>query len=125
MIWALLAIYLLGGGPGGSVLTPDAIKDMSKRADDVIVDPARADAAVENFAALRDEVKAFNKKYSKSGKALEKLYKDHDVEAEEMLLVINDLNVEWDAAQKRAIELRIELKESMTADEWSAIVVAD
>ena len=122
MIWALLAIYFLGGGMGGSVLTTDAIKAMNKRVDDVIVDSAKAKAIGNDLDSLRAEVKGINKIYSKSGKELTKIYKDHAVGAENMIIVMDQLNVEWDAAQQRAIELRLKLKDSMTAEEWSAIV---
>ena len=123
MIWALLAVYFFGGGAvGGSMLTPDSVKAMSKRVDDVIVEPERAKVAEENFDALRDEVKSFNKTFRKSGKQLEKLYEDHSSDTETMLVALHDLNVEWDAAQSRAIDLRFELKDSMSAVEWAAVV---
>ena len=123
MIWALLAMYFLGGGSaGGTMVTSDMVKEMGKQVDVVIQDPIRAQAAEDNIDAMRDEIKAFNKKFSNSGKALEKLYKDHDSGAQEMLATLDILNTEWDAAQNRALDLRFALVDSITQEEWAAIV---
>ena len=103
-------------------MTSDMVKEMGKQVDVVIQDPIRAQAAEDNIDAMRDEIKAFNKKFSKSGKALEKLYKDHDSGAQEMLATLDILNAEWDAAQNRALDLRFALVDSITQEEWAAIV---
>lgn len=123
MIWALLAFYFFGGGgAGASVLTQEAVKEMGERVESVVEDPLRAEAAQQSLDELRAEIKAFNKTFSRSGKDLEKIYKDHEASAEQMLTILNDLNVEWDAAQTRAIELRFALKETLTQEEWSQVM---
>ena len=66
MIWALLAAYFLGGGVGGAsggMLTPAAVKQLSARTEEVIVDSARAEAAQQTLTELRKEVKAFKKRF--------------------------------------------------------------
>ena len=103
-------------------MTSEMVKEMGKQVDVVIQDPIRAQAAEDNIDAMRDEIKAFNKKFSKSGNALEKLYKDHDSGAQEMLATLDILNTEWDAAQNRALDLRFALVDSITQEEWAAIV---
>jgi hypothetical protein len=123
VIWALLAFYFFGGGgAGASVLTQEAVKEMGERVESVVEDTVRAEAAEQSLDELRAEINAFNKTFYRSGKDLEKIYKDHEAGAEQMLTILNDLNVEWDAAQTRAIELRFALTATLNQEEWSALV---
>ncbi len=122
MLMALLAAYLLGGGGlGGSILTPAAVKQMSKQVEVTVADPARAEAAAETLAELKVEIKGFDKKFAKSGKELTKLYKDHGADGDQMLAVLAELNADWEGSQQRGIDLRFELKESLTEEEWTAV----
>ncbi len=128
MIWALLAAYFLGGGVGGvsgGMLTPASVKLLSARTAEVIVDSARAEAAQETLAKLRKEVKAFEKTFSKSGKQLNKSYKDHSDGGNQALVILDELNSGWEASQQRAIDLRFELSDSMTEAEWAALFAGD
>ncbi len=128
MIWALLAAYFLGGGVGGvsgSMLTSASVKQLSERTEEVIADPARAEAAQQTLAELRQEVKAFQKTFSKSGRQLNQSYKDHEADFNQALAVLDELNSGWDASQQRAIDLRFELRDSMTEDEWVALFAGD
>jgi len=128
MIWALLAAYFLGGGIGGvsgSILTSASVKQLSERTEEVIADPARAEAAQQTLAELRQEVKAFQKMFSKSGRQLNKSYKDHAADVNQTLAALEELNSGWDAAQQRAIELRFALRDSMTEEEWAALFAGD
>lgn len=122
MLMALLAAYLLGGGGlGGSILTPAAVKQMSKQVEVTVADPARAEAAAETLAELKVEIKGFDKKFAKSGKELTKLYKDHGADGDQMLAVLAELNADWEGSQQRGIDLRFELRESLTEEEWAAV----
>ena len=124
MIWALLAAYFLGGGVGGAsggMLTPASVKQLSARTEEVIVDSARAEAAQQTLTELRKEVKAFQKTFSKSGRQLNKSYKDHADSGNQALLILDELNSGWEVSQQRAIDLRFELRDSMTEDEWAAL----
>ena len=124
MIWALLAMYFLGGGGvGGSMLTPSSVKQMSKQVGLVIEDPARVDAIEDQFDALRGEIKAFDKTFAKSGKAMAKLYRDHDSGSTELLAALEELNTEFDEAQGRALDARFEITALVSETEWSQIVV--
>jgi hypothetical protein len=122
MLWVLLAMYLFGGGVGsGGMLTSAGVKQLSARTEVVIEDPDRAEAAQQTLAKLRKEAKAFEKIYSRSGKQLKKSYKDHDASVGQELVILEDLNSSWKFSQQRALDLRFELKESMTEDEWAAL----
>jgi hypothetical protein len=125
MIWALLAAYFLGGGIGGasgSMLTSESVKQLNERTEEVIADPARAEEAQQTLAELRQEVKAFHKIFSKSGRKLNKSYKDHAADLNQALAVLEELNSGWNAAQQRTIELRFALRDSMTEEEWAALL---
>ena len=126
MIWALLAAYFLGGaGVSGAMLTPASVKQLSVRADEVIVDSARAETAQQTLAQLRKEVKAFQKTFSKSGKQLNKSYKDHADGGNDALDILQELNTGWEQSQQRAIDLRFELRDSKTEEEWAALFAGD
>ena len=128
MIWALLAAYFLCGGVGGAsggMLTLASVKQLSSLAEEVIVDSARAEAAQQTLTELRKEVKAFQKTFSKSGKQLNKSYKDHADGGNYALDVLQELNSGWELSQQRAIDLRFELRDSMTEEEWAALFAGD
>lgn len=124
MIWALLAAYFLGGGLGGisgSMLTTGAIDVLSEQAQTVIDSPPRAAAAQRLLKELRKEVGAFERSFAKSGRKLNKLYTDHSSTHEDTLTILNDLNSDWEAGQLRAIDLRFELRDQMTEEEWGEL----
>ena len=122
MLLALLAVYFFGGGGvGGSILTPAAVKQIGKQVEAVVTDAARAERASETLAELTTEIRGFEKSFAQSGKQLSGLYKDHGAEADQMLAVLDALNEGWEASQQRAIELRFELKASLTEEEWAAV----
>jgi len=128
MIWALLAAYFLGGGVGGAsggMLTLESVKQLSSRADEVIADSARAEAAQQTLTELRKGVKAFQKTFSKSGRQLNKSYRDHTDDGNNALLILDELNSDWMVSQQRAIDLRFELRGSVTAEEWAELIAVD
>jgi hypothetical protein len=126
MIWALLAAYFLSGGAvSGSMLTSAAVKQLSKQAEVVVVDPAQAEAAQETLKALGTEVKAFEKQFARSGKQLKKSYKDHAADPDEALALLDDLNSSWETSQQRALDLRFELRDSLTEEEWAALFASE
>ena len=126
MIWALLAAYFLSGGMGvsGAMLTADSTKELSQRVDRVIADSDRAEEAQKTLAALRKDAKAFQKVFAKSGKQLSKSYRDHADDGEQALVILDELNADWEVAQQQAIDARFELRESMTAEEWAELFAA-
>ena len=123
LIALLTAMYLLLGGTTGhaGALTTATVKEMGKQVEVAVTDPVRAEAASDTLKELRGEIKAFEKKFSKSTKSLTKLYKDHDANADRVLAVLDELNSDWLASQERAIDLRFDLKESLTREEWEDV----
>jgi hypothetical protein len=124
MLWALLAAYFLGGGFGGisaGILTPESIKQIRARTEEIITDPVRSEAAQQTLAELQKEVKAFDKLFSKSDKQLNKSYKDHAVGSNHAQLILDELNTAWNVSQQRAIDLRFQLRDSVTEAEWAEL----
>jgi len=122
MLIALLAVFFFGGGGiGGSILTPAAVKQIGKEIEAQVTDAVRVEAAAQTLAELKAEIKGFEKIFAKSGKELSGLYKDHGAGADRMFAVLDSLSTDWEASQQRAIDLRFDLKESLTEEEWAAV----
>ena len=124
MILGLLAMFFLAGGVGGmsgSMLTPESMNELSERADTVILDSARAAAAEQTLAELQKEVKAFQKLFWSSGKQLDKVYNDHADDGDQAQSILDELNADWAVEQKRAVDLRFKLKESVSKQEWAEL----
>lgn len=122
MLAALLAAYFLsGGGTNVSILTPAAVKQLSQQVEVIVEDPVRSESAKKILKSLRKEIKGFDKEFSKSNKKLTKLYKDHASDMEGAPAIFGDLDVSWEAAQGRAFDLRFELKDLLTREEWEAL----
>ena len=107
------------------MLTSASVKQLSERTEEVITEPARVEVAKQTLAELDKKVKAFHKTFGKSGKQLNKSYKDHAADPNQSLAVLEELNSGWDASQQRAIDLRFELRDSMTKEEWAALYVGE
>ena len=122
MLMALLAAYLLGGGGvSGGILTVPEVKQIQARVEANVADSSRAEAAATELAALKAEIKSFDKTFGKSGKRLTKLFKDHGAGAAEMQAELDALNRDWADAQSEALEIRARLKKQLTREEWQAV----
>jgi len=126
MIWALLAMYFLGGGgASGGMLTSAGVKQLNEQTEIVVADPTRAEQAQLIIKDLGKEVKAFEKVFARSGRQLNKSYKDHAADVDQALAILDDLNSGWELSQQRALDLRFELRESLTEDEWTALFAGE
>lgn len=124
MIWYLLATYYLGGGlhgVSGSLLTIDAVKQLSEMTEVIISEPARAEAAKQTLQELKGEIRKFERKFSKQRGRFIEVYMDHDSGENQSIDLFNELNADWEAMQAQAIELRFQLHDQMTEDEWDAL----
>jgi len=123
MFWALMAWYFLGGSTvaSGSVLTSAGVADLEERVAILVEDPIRQQSAARTLKDLRASVKSFEKTFAKSGKQLKRLYVDHADNRDEALAIFDDLNSEWEAGQKRALDARFALRDQLTEDAWQAL----
>jgi uncharacterized protein HemX len=120
MLAAILMAFFLGGAGGvfGGILTQSILEDAEGRMQQTIDDPARAEQAATLVKELSSEIKRFDKTFGKSGKALTKIYKNHAAEEGALQAQLDALNTDWEAAQGRALDLRFDVKEVMTREEW-------
>ncbi len=124
MFWAFMYWYFFGGGAAGisaGALTPAAVEELGDRIEIVVEDPARAAAAQMTLKNLRKEAKAFEKTFTASGKAVKRSYRDHAADLAEIEAVLDQLNRDWERSQERALDLRFELRERLTREEWAAL----
>ncbi|MCM0612066.1 hypothetical protein KFJ24_06200 [Marinobacter sediminum] len=123
MLVAIIVAFFLGGpNASGAILTQDMLKSFERLAQQEITDTARAEAVMQEVAALRDELKKFDKTFAKSGKVLTELYKDHDAGPASLQVQLDLLNDEWETAQSLALDHRFAIRDQMTKDEWVAAV---
>lgn len=128
VFWAFMFWYFFGGGAGGinaGALTPATVEELSDRVAIVTEDPARAEAAQSILEDLRKDVVAFDKKFSASGKAVKRSYQDHAADRADIEAVLDQLNRDWERGQERALDLRFELREQLTREEWAALYSND
>jgi len=124
MIWAFLITYFLGGGIGGasgSLLTVPALNQLGEQTELIVSDSPRAEAAQHTLSALGKEAKDFEKIFFRSGRQLNKFYGDHAAEPAQAIALLDDLAADWQAYQQRALDLRFELKSSLTEEEWNQL----
>ena len=124
VFWAFMYWYFFGGGAGAidaGALTPAAVEELSDRVAIVVADPARAEAAQSTLEELRKEVFAFDKKFTASGKAVTRSYRDHAADRADIEAVLDQLNRDWERGQERALDLRFEFRDKLTREEWASL----
>ena len=123
MIWALLAWYFFGGasGIGANLLTLQVLSDLSDKVEVTVVDTDRRDHALETLGVLKKDVRRFKMKFVRSGRQLNKLYKDHSAHPDDALVILDSLNSDWEARQSQALDSWFELRRTLTEDEWNQL----
>lgn len=116
--------YFFGGAAGAinaGALTPAAVEELGNRVAIVVEDPVRAEAARSTLVDLKREAAAFERKFAATGKTVRRLYLDHAADPADIEAVLDELNREWQRGQERALDLRFELRDRLTREEWSAL----
>jgi hypothetical protein len=118
MIIALLTILLLGGG-ATSVLqyigdTQDAVKIVMPKGDE-------QKAALSTLKAMKKRTTGLNKVAKQTAKAVDKAFGDHDTSAADLDAIWGGYFAEIDQHNNDMLDLRFELKESISREEWAAI----
>ncbi len=124
MFWAFMYWYFFGGGAGAinaGALTPAAVEQLSNRVEIVIEDPGRAEAAQLTLGEVREVVESFEKDFDATSKAVARSYRDHADDRAEIEAVLDQLNRDWERGQERVLDLRFELREQLTREEWAAL----
>ena len=124
MFWAFMYWYFFGGGSGAidaGALTPATVEELGERVEIVVADPVRAEAAQLTLDDLAQAVRSFEKVFAASGKAVTRSYRDHAADRAEIEAVLEQLNRDWERGQERVLDLRFELRDQLTRDEWDAL----
>ena len=128
MFWAFMYWYFFGGGSGAidaGALTPATVEELGERVETVVADPVRAKAAGSILDELGQAVVSFEKAFAASGKAVTRSYRDHAADRAEIEAVLDQLNRDWEAGQERVLDLRFELRDQLTREEWAALYSPD
>jgi hypothetical protein len=118
MIVALLTILLLGGGTTNALLyigdTQDAVKTVMPKGNE-------QKAALSTLKAMKKRTNAHNKMARKTVKQIGKAFKDHDTSAGDVDAIWATYFEEVSKHNNDMLDLRFELKESISREEWAAI----
>ena len=117
MLITLITIMLLGGGPVG-LLDIGAVK---KEIKSVMANTEQRKAALKTLKAAEKRGKAQNKFTKNTSKRLGKALSDHDV-------VLADVDAIWSEyhnasmqSYRDMVDLRFELKQHISRDDWATI----
>lgn len=120
--------YFFGGGSGAvdaGALTPATVEELSDRVEIVVQDPRRAEAARSILDDLGQTVASFGKAFAASGMEVSRSYRDHAADRAEIEAVLDQLNRDWERGQARVLDLRFELRDQLTREEWAALYSRD
>ena len=123
MIWALLALFLLGGSNFHSALMLNAsgAEELVASIENAVSDDLRRSKAVLAVEGLRAEIVEFEQLFSESRRQLDRLYADHDDTSDEIQNVLSGLNTTWEEGQAHALDARFEMREVITEEEWRSL----
>jgi len=118
MLVALIVTLLLGGG---SISVMDYIADTKKDLKTVIVEPDRRGSAMSTLKAMKKRAAAMNKQAGKSGKRLKKALQQHDLTDAAIDEIWTAHFASIDQFNRDMIDLRFQLKNDVTRDEWQQL----
>ena len=123
MIWALLALYFFGGASAtnANILTSSVLEDMAVRVEIAVNERSRLEETKTILDRLQKHLKSFEKVFAKSGRQLNKLYADHSANREEALEILGMLNGEFEERQMQALDAWLELRGTLTEEEWNIL----
>jgi len=116
MLIALFTILFLGGGADTAVL--GTISDTRKSVKTVIVDDERRKEVTSTLKAMKKRTSAYGKSTKKIAKRIAGALAEHDGSEVGINAAWVDYFAMTDAYNDDLIELRFELKEQLTREEW-------
>lgn len=118
MIIALITILFLGGTTTGML---DYIADTRDAVKQVVPKGDEQKAALATLKAMKKRSNARNKQAKRAAKALDKEYADHAAGGAEADAIWNELFIEIGQYQHDMLDLRFELKEQISREDWNKI----
>ena len=123
MIIATLVALLFFGGSGATLMT-DNIERLHDSIKSELSKGSTRDAAMDIADKMKDTNKDYGKADGKAEKALIKLIEDYDTSTADVqnhLSQTNELRGEY---QRKMLNLRFDLKRTLTSDEWHKLFSA-
>ncbi|MHC4669260.1 MAG: hypothetical protein ACYTFD_12715 [Planctomycetota bacterium] len=111
----VLGILFFGGGGDGF------IGQTTKLISRFVEDKQRAEQAEAVLAEMRDEITAFRQRVSEVRQEMVEVDGDYDASPADYRRVFRKLDRVWRATESRLIDLRFDLKRSITREEWTAL----
>lgn len=118
MLIALFTILLLGGS-STSVL--EYISDTRDAVEIVLPKGDAQKAALSTLKAMKKRTNAHNKIAGKTSKQIDKAFNNHDITAEDIDAIWAGYFVEVKKHNNDMLDLRFELRESISREEWNEI----
>jgi hypothetical protein len=119
VIAALIAILFLGGGIDNSVM--DFVGYMRDSVDEVVVDEQRLAEARTTLKAMKKLTGAHSKANQKAFKSLLAELSESETNAEAVEALWENYYESVESYNEQMIDLRFELRDSLTRDEWQQI----
>jgi len=118
MLITLLTILLLSGGSTGALQffddTQDTVKSVMPKGDE-------QKAALSTLKAMKKRTNAHNKVAKRAAKEIDKAFGDHDTNAADLDDIWDGYYEALDKHNHDMLDLRFELKDSVSREEWHAI----
>lgn len=118
MLIAIFVTMLLGGG---SMAAMDYIADTRKDVKTVIVDTDRRGSALSTLKKMKKRASAMNKQAGKNSKRLKKTLQQHDATDAAIDAIWSEQFAAVDQYNRDMIDLRFQLKEDVTREEWQQL----
>jgi len=115
IVAALAALFL---GVGGSGLSMDDLKDRVKQA---ISDQATVEQVDGVLTEMDNLMTAYEKELKSTGQQISEANKDYDAPDSKFKGIIADGIETGDASRGRLLDLRFQMKDLMTEEEWAAV----
>ena len=118
MLIALITIMFLGGASNGVL---DYIADTKDNIKQVMPKGDEQKAALATLKAMKKISNARNKQAKRAAKALDKAYADHAEGGAEVDAIWDELFIEIGHYNNNMLDLRFELKEQISREDWEKI----
>ena len=123
MLVALLTLLFLGGGGTNAVLA--YIGDSRDAVKEVVMDEERQDAALDTLKAMKSRQKEHAKQVRSTIKALKRELKGPGSRSDLVAATWDAYFESQQASNADMIDLRFQLRDQLTREEWETIFVAD
>jgi uncharacterized protein YpuA (DUF1002 family) len=118
MLIALIVALFLGGG---SISVLDYIADTRKDVKTVVAEPDRRSAALATLKTLKKRAAALDKQTRKRARRLTKALNSHEITEAQIEEIWAAHYAAVDQFNRDMIDLRFQLKDSVTRDEWQQL----